>query len=262
MAVRRNGPVLFELLREKQRTGKPRVEEAPPPPPPTVHAAPARKPVSRSPVEPEPDDDAPPHWLSPGRTVRIPVGYFFIGVAILIVAFVGGLAIGHQRGAAVSRAEIASLKEQTLGPVNDPVLDPDPVERTSPVAPAARPQERRTQTPQARRDPASASGEGPLVGADPRREGLNYLIIAREDPDTALRAGRFLERRGVSVAVFPDPGNPRFHLVVSQEGFPRGTLSSEEAIRLKQEVLRLGKIWARDERGPSDFDDAYFFKQS
>ncbi len=259
MAVRRNGPVLFELLKEKQRAGKPRVEDAPPPPPPTVHTAPARAASTRPAVEPEPDDEAP-HWLSPGRTVRMPVGYFFIGVAILIVAFVAGWAIGHQRGAAASRAEIAGLKERTLGPVNDPVLDPSAADRPSAPPPAARPEPRRPASPSA--GEVNSTTEEPVIGSDPRQTGLNYLIIAREDPDTAVRAARFLERNGVPVAVFPDPGNPRFHLVTSRQGFPRGTLSSPEAIRLKQEVLRLGKIWTRDERGPSDFDDAYFFKQS
>ncbi len=192
-------------------------------------------------------------WLSPGRVIRVPAGYLFFAAAGVVLIFVLGWTLGHRQATAhAQRAEAARQAEQW--PVSDPLLAEAPLNpgliaaNTSPQADSG--SSRKAAAPG--RAPASA----PTAGGDPRVSGLNYYIVARYDAPTAERAAEFLTRHGLAAGAFPD-NNPRLYLVVVLRGFPGGELDSAEARQVRQEIARLGRLWKGEERGPSDFSDAY-----
>lgn len=257
MASKRRGPVLLELLKDRspsgpQRTPPPAVAPPPPaPPPPVSRPSPAPKPV---PV----DSGARPWWMSPGRVVRIPVGYLFFAAAGVVALFALGWTLGHRQAVVSHRTVLAAEAEETLGASHDPLLS-EPTSRPSNVrqqtVQAQTPTTRTTQ-PQSSQTAEQAPRTRPGQPGDPRTPGLNYYIVVRESPETAERAASFLRNNGLAAVTIPD-NNPRFHNVVVLKGFAREDLGSEERRRLHQEILRLGKIWKRDHGGASEFSDLW-----
>jgi len=84
---RKNSPALYELIGTRQRAMRP-VEVRPRP----QHEEHAPAP----PPAPAAEDEERPPLLGPGRVVRLPVGFFFFGAAIVIAAGVGGYALGYK----------------------------------------------------------------------------------------------------------------------------------------------------------------------
>lgn len=205
-----------------------------------------------APVE-EPESSS---WLTPGRTIRIPAGYLFIGAALLLACFAAGWAVGFIIAERNFEAERAAMFDRSM-PIRDPVLSGDAGGSASGVG------DHREEG-----DPARSSGSGQSAGddgwlpvvpeSDPRQPGLNYYIVARLFPEEARRAAEFLRSEGLE-AVVVSSDTARFRHVVVLPGF-EGTISSPEARRVQSEVRRLGRIWKRDHRGTDAFESAYFSK--
>lgn len=127
----KNAPALYELIRDKPAAGKP----VPPPARPaspmvTTRPAPAIKP----PPAPRPVDDTerPASILTPGRSVRIPLGYFIPVAILLLVAVVGAYTVGYQRRDAEQKVVEQRESAEALDavdplasvPVNPQILNP------------------------------------------------------------------------------------------------------------------------------------------
>jgi hypothetical protein len=92
--------------------------------------------------------------------------------------------------------------------------------------------------------------QSPPLQADPRREGLNYFIIAHYREDEAERLVEFLWQQGVEAAAFR-PHNASLFQVVALRGFTATELD-DAGKQYRQSILALGRLWKEKYRG-SDF---------
>ena len=99
-------------------------------------------------------------------------------------------------------------------------------------------------------------GRATASGGDSREVGLNYWVLSRLPADEADRLCGFLKDSGVDS--FANPLDDRgLCEVIALNGF-RG--ESGEAQRFKGELLKLGRIWKNDHRGPEAFVTMYLRK--
>lgn len=211
------------------------------------------------------------------RGNRSTVILFLIATLIGLFAVTWSLAfhLGHQKGQksvlahsdATDAAAITGQVPSELPPTGSsaPATEPRPAPsgaggavRTPPATP-----EKSKPAPTL---PLPA-GMPPVVGADPRKPGFNYLEICQLTWRDAEPAVRFLQANGIRATAIPTESrsvdlskpqpNNRFLLIVDQpfasgEGFRN---SQSERNALMAEVRRLGKKWQAEHRGASDFQD-------
>lgn len=108
-------------------------------------------------------------------------------------------------------------------------------------------------------------------GPDPRVSGTNYLLLGTLSKDEAVGAIQFFAKNGVETLGVPveqvDRKSPRANTSPRFQLFAaKGFASSEFAARqlerdkLKQEIVRLGAIWKKDNKGSTTFSDAFWLK--
>ncbi len=259
MSPRHRGPALLELLddRTKATLSRPR----------TIGSV----------TGAEEPAEAPRH-AGPARTLRIPFGYLYFAAAGALAIFVLGWTGGYlaaQRGAESRAAERAGAG---VTPADDPVLTDYLNQEVNPdLLPArasanqglevqrqvagsngsARDRQARQQDETAQ--PATQPATTPAAAAADRPDpNLNYLLVASFERDKAERAAEFLRDRGLPAVAIRSRRQTLIPVVILR-GFPRETLSSPEAVKLRQDVLELGRIWRTKQRG-GDFSGAYFVK--
>ena len=246
---RKNAPALYELIGGRSRLS--------PPGPPAAEAHEEESEV----VEESFEEEAHHTILSPGRTVRMPVGYFFFGLAIIIATGVGCYMLGYKlRDAAYQReekrqAQLEAPIEPLDRPVNSDLLGPG---RGSPLT-RPRADSGAGSGSGAVRPPSPAIGTGPgrmvVVAAgtpDPREKGVNYAVVATLGLERAEDLAKFLSERGLDVAVVKT-NNVRLHSVVALKGFPSGTFRTEERRDFESSLKSLGAEYASQGGGRKDF---------
>ncbi|MBX3378749.1 MAG: hypothetical protein KF805_01530 [Phycisphaeraceae bacterium] len=109
------------------------------------------------------------------------------------------------------------------------------------------------------------------TGSDDRQPGWNYLLLGTLSYEEAAAAIQFFAKNGVETVGVPvEPvdrksirGNtsPRFQLFAAK-GIASAEFSARqvERDRLKQEIVRLGAIWKKDQKGSTSFADAFWLK--
>ncbi|MEC9372889.1 MAG: hypothetical protein VYC34_03560 [Planctomycetota bacterium] len=214
---------------------------------------------SHAPPPPPAETGEHASWFSPGRTVRVPVGYFWLGAALVLAVFVGGWAIGNQ----MARRAIAEERARDYlgpgGPSRDPIMETAGGSGFLPGASDARAGESRPNRDSGAAQPRRTGIDARILpDRDPRQEGLNYLALASYDYETAVRCVEFLVSQGVDAYVL-HRNNDLFQVMVNR-GFPGGSLSEKATQDFIFEMKRLGRIFKNDHRGGIDFEGATFFK--
>lgn len=248
----KKAPTLYELIRERP-TGGP--------------FSPGAGPVVRHPIRPatQAEDDRPAgggSLFSPGRVVRVPVGYLFFAAAAVLALIVAGYALGYKKRDAEAAAERQREAQRALDGVTDPLQTAQ--EPTQGVVPA----EGRTAAMPERTAPAVPLRTGPggrvvridAPGADPRQPGLNYLVIAFLPEKEAQRAAEFLAGQGLEIGLVKADNRPSWREIVDLQGLEASQLGGDASDRIRQRVTALGREYKRQERGPVDFADAYWKK--
>jgi hypothetical protein len=207
-------------------------------------------------------------WLSPGRTIRLPVGYVFIAAAVVIFIGVASYLFGYKIGRERGQTEQAQLLARYGSPVaEDPLnlvngTDPNPQRSSVPVTR----EDGRTGTgqPAGEADGTAPDGDTPDEATStsnntPRRErGLNYWIVASYPRDAAQRLADFLQSQGVASEVVPvDNATSQ---VWALPGFSRELLRSSQARDFEQRLRRLGRVWMNEHRGGDDLGSMYLKK--
>jgi hypothetical protein len=105
----------------------------------------------------------------------------------------------------------------------------------------------------------------PVVQADNRKPGFNYLELCPLTWKDAEPAVRYLQAHGVRATAIPnnrgvDPAKPQPNnpfLIIVDQPYASGNFKASQAERnaLVAEVRRLGKAWLSEHRGASDFAD-------
>lgn len=305
MARTRNSPALYELIGDKHRPVRvyatkpapmppPHDEVAPPPvpEPEVVHVEPVREPeVVRVPErEPEPiaaadETSLPPApdatlsadkvlgLITPGRSIRIPVGYVFLGVAMLVVL------VFTIWGIASSQAEKKTKQQfgrELAGdaPVSEPLNQTTPLNKDLLKGSAPKANQRvsvddpngpgPSTPPKSNPQPVKAvsGATADVVFVDdpktdePREPGMNYYVVASLQKAEAERAAAFLAERGIPAARLA-PGANKLCQVIALKAFAPKTLGSPEALQFKAQIQKIGREYKRDQKGPTDFSDMY-----
>lgn len=186
-----------------------------------------------------PGDEVP---LGPGRSVRVPVGYLLVALAVALGIGVVAFTWGFSRGRDETRTELARTLEQAVvgRSVQDPLGTPT-AEATSPAAPS-----------EGVPSPPAALG----AGDDPRRAGLNYFVIAHATPDTAPALAAFCREQGLEASVVSDH-NGVLRKVIVTPGYADGARRSDEVQALERRIREVGLRWKSSRRGNADFSGAY-----
>jgi hypothetical protein len=208
MARKQIGPALYELMR-------------------------GRRPESRT-AEPRSPETTDWGWLSPGRTLRVPVGYLLLAAAVVCTAVAASFTIGYGRGEARTRAEIEQQWLATTQPtLPPPESRPEPAPRTPP-APAA------VETPEGPA-PAEGPGWGPIQ-SDPRQPGKNYFVLIHTQRDNAVRLAQFSRDHGVEAYVVRAK-NLSLYKVVALPGYERGERSADFVRALERQIEEVFRRW-------------------
>ncbi len=255
MGLRRKGPALIELVqgRDVARSAPiSHVPTAPISPRPAPRPMPEGRPAPAPP--PPPSLDAAPGSLFPaaGSSIRVPVGYLFLALALAFALVIAGYFAGYARRGAIEKARDATSQAPIPGPEDDPLNRP----LANPPETAAKPAGQAQANTATKKTPVSPSGAA-RPSDDPRTPGLNYFILAdRISPEEAQKAADFLNSRGVAATV-TFSNNAKFRRVVATRGFAGADVNGPEATRLKADAARIGSVYKTQERGPVDFAKPY-----
>ncbi|MCH2162301.1 MAG: hypothetical protein MK085_10565 [Phycisphaerales bacterium] len=236
--ARRNGPTLYEVMTRV------------PPPAPKTDGDPRHR---------ERDADRPPSTalLTPGRVVRIPVGYVWIAVGglilLVVLAYIFGYSRGNRRAQAEAERISEGLQEKLAGGVQvaDPLLEASELQTVEVLVAAP---DASSAPPQAVSAPVS---EDPLV------PGRAYFIA-----ETPLfeRAGEIVDfiraagaEDGLDAAVIP-AHNARFRRVIVLPGFEPSDARTRD--QLRKLIIDLGRRYQRQGKNNDNFDDTYHYTYS
>lgn len=244
MAKDRNTPALFEVFGRMNATPSHPVEVAPTFTPPRVHVESIA-----------PEADPAPIGPSSPRIIRLPIGYIYVALAVVVVAIVGSYFVGVSRGRQQALQPVEDAGNQP--PINDPTLNAGNGGGSNLGTSPPLDNRKVTPNPAPGNNPGPTANPGPTtpgrrtLDRDTRQAGLNYIIIERFEPDEAWAVKEFLKRNGIDVLVLKD-NNPALLQVVTAEGF-RGWSSNAAAQALDLKLEQLGRQWRSRERGSKDF---------
>ena len=190
--------------------------------------------------------------LTPGRVIRLPVGYIWTAVGVLILLVTLAYVFGYSRGNRRAVADAERISEGLREKLEDGARVVDPLLREGGLPVEERPSEvsNASETP--------AGGVSRTSGADPRMVGTAYFIA-----ETPLweRAGEIVEfirlqgsGLGLDAAVVPTD-NPRFGQVIVLPGFEPSDAVTRD--RLRTLIIDLGRRYQRQGKNNDNFDDTY-----
>lgn len=288
----RKSPALYELIGERQESalpasGRTPASEHPQPTPATTPAARTFEPKHQAETahrrdvrEPRMAElDSGPLLLRPGSSVRVPVGYFYVGGAIVLGLVVGAFMLGHQA------AENAVAREHRLALLNSTpdIQLQDPLAQGSGAIQGAASgsgsdvptiingDRQQSQPLNGERQSQRQAVQPPVIGAtgsglpnayfvgdtvpDPRTRGLNYWVIAQQAPDEAESIARFLSARGIATVVIRS--NAQTAQVTTLQGFEGNPARDPDGAELQQRILDLGRLYLTAEGGATNFSDMW-----
>ncbi|MEE2681333.1 MAG: hypothetical protein VX641_03070 [Planctomycetota bacterium] len=194
------------------------------------------------------------------RTVRIPLGFFFLAAGLLVVLLVGAYGFGFYRGGQSMRAleELArqdALERQARMTTVSEVDEPG-----GGGAPVASNGAREIPGPADLTVSSSPSQEEPAEGlrrqTDPRIPGLNYYVIDHPSRGKASQLVEFCRRYGLDAhQTRTRKGSPKVFIL---PGYAPGERDGQRFIELRERIQRVGVLWNRQDPGQnSDFSTYY-----
>jgi hypothetical protein len=189
------------------------------------------------------------------RSIRMPIGYLLLGAGLVCAIVAGAYVIGWVRSRHVVRQEYFEDQPQTGDAPG--LRASDPLSGGNGPGPAPG---RDTAGAAAAGDAAGPTGWGPIE-SDPRRAGLNYLVVAETRPEGARRLADHLRTSQLEAYVIAS-NNPHSRRVIVLPGLPSAAESDQRVQQLRAKVREAGRAWRARHPGESDLGDAYFLKSS
>ncbi|MGI9012621.1 MAG: hypothetical protein ACR2GY_00060 [Phycisphaerales bacterium] len=243
--MRRKKPVLYELLREQREVFEPA---------PSLDRHTGTSAADHLEVHDAGDEYELPSalaWMAPGRMLRVPVGYVFIGVAVLLtvclIAYIAGFTSGAgdedgsgggiaDTGGAImlENHEIAASlsRERQNGGPNDAGT------AGAALAPGNRQQGGGRSAPAGGN---TANVNARKIDADPRVGGLNYFSLITTRRESAIQVAEFCRANGLEAYVTPaNNGNLSVFVV---PGYARDERSSPAIVELETRIQRVFDAW-------------------
>ena len=209
-------------------------------------------------------DELPKRTAAPidqgARTVRIPLGFFFVAGAAVVVLLVGAYGFGFYRGGQSARVleeldRRDALERQarmtTVSEVDEPGGG---VMGTAPDASAIDRPAGWGALPSGTNDPSADSSHP--QSADPRIPGLNYYIIDHPSRGKAVELVDFCRSNGLDAhQTLTNKGGPKVFIL---PGYAPGERDQERFIQLREQIQRVGVLWNLQDPGQnSDFSTHY-----
>lgn len=249
MASKHTQPALYEKM---GRASAGPVGSAPPPRP-KMEASPP--PASASGANPLAS------LLTPGRTVRLPVGYLLLGGGVMILVIWFAFMLGHNKGEGEARTQFEqSVLDQTgdigtdgslitLDPLND---QPSAGTQTPGQSPP-----KTNPKPSAGTSTAVSGKWGPVVPkTNPCKKGELHFVLAETTESGAKALADFCRGKGLETYVISGK-NERLRRVVAFPGFVNSAYSSSAVKALEAKIHQVGQVWKATNRSNSDLRDAY-----
>lgn len=252
---RRSDPALYELFKKDI---SPRAVASSVP-------TPAAEPISVQQPQPQPQQasgliedqeditaDTPStegfSWFSPGSSLRVPIGYIFLSIAVVLVIVIGTFTFGHLRGGQEKEREFGdfgSLNSNT----NSPLIAQDPMGQDSPpiIMGGAEGNADISTINDLSNDTAgfgnsSANSQWGDIESDPRQEGYNYYILIHTTKANAWKLAKFCRDDEIR-AYIVKPGRSNQYQVFVLPGYLRGGSDSAEIIQLKSRLKAVTRKW-------------------
>ncbi len=237
MAKRRTNPALYELIQARQ--GK--RAAAPTPDPQPIAAAPTTGESIR--------------WFSPGRTIRLPIGYLFLAAAGLILLAVSAYMFGYQHGERATELQFGDLAGRTDG-IPSAQIAQDPMATDSRVG-AGSPRSTSYGAAAGRSDTGpmftNADPWGP-VPSNPREVGLNYFILIHTHFENAVKLAKFCRNESLEAYVVKAKNIDQYQ-VIFLPGYRKGARETEQIRDLERRIKAVTQKW--NLRNPRD-DLSYY----
>jgi hypothetical protein len=265
----KHAPALLELIAKNRPVPVPMTSAPPPVAPPTPSLPSSREVMPRPQPGPASTSiEEAGNWFSPGRSVRVPVGYLVPLILLAAALIVGAYATGYQaRKAEESRAQSDTAAAE-MSALVDPLTQPAPAAANTParLPPAIRAPATATRSADAALNAGAARAPGYIVvhgpNDDPRQAGLNYLIAATLPRDEAEKAAQFLDSKGLEIAVVPVDNQGSRWVVVVVQGVAAKDLGGPAARSLEQRLQALGREYKQTMKGPTVFNDPWWKKHT
>jgi len=248
MAAKSTQPALYEKFRNRGGAN--------PPAPMKTDLGPASPPVVLEPPTAHSGDS----WLSPGRTIRVPVGYVMLAVGLLIAILFVVYIMGFQSGKRVEHARMATtLNSNGNDAVNlatvDPLLDTKQPDRSVMGSTPAK-----SGNPSSGGNPAVRSSPpsnwGPVSPSkDPRTKGLNYFVLMETNEAGATRLADFCRSYGLETYVIPSKNDRR--KVIAFPGFDAPARTSQAVKDLESKIVSIGEKWKATEKNATGLREYY-----
>ena len=237
MAKRRSNPALYELIQARQGS---RAAPLTPEPKPTAAATTTGESIG---------------WFSPGRTIRLPVGYLFLASAGLILLAVFAYMFGYQHGERATELQFGDLADRT-GATPSAQIAQDPM-ATDSRAGAGSPRPA-TYGPAGRRSSTGSmvtnGGRWGLVPSDPREVGLNYFILIHTQRENAIKLANFCRNESLEAYVVKAKNMDQYQVIVLP-GYRKGARETEHIRDLERRIKAVTRKW--NLRNPRD-DLSYY----
>ena len=207
-----------------------------------------------------------PAWLSPGYTIRLPIGYLCVAAVVGVVALAAAYGVGYARARPTEGAghmggwrDAADLAQSRPGPEEPLALRTRPKTAAAPLPQLLTVSLRaakRTGPPAVEYDPLAATDQPAPIFSDPRTPGKSYFVIAETHAAGAERLARYCRSEGLEAYVIGADTN-KFRKVIVLPGFDPGIRSDPKVKTLETTIHRVGDKWKSVERGASNLRDAY-----
>ena len=212
-------------------------------------------PTTSTGIEPKPvvDVGGSSQWLTPGRSVRLPVGYVLVAAGVVLGLIFLTYMFGHSRGYNAAEAEFNSLLVQASNAQAEATLL-EPLKEI-PAGTPSTPNAVKQGSPPAV-SPARHPSTWGKVLSDPRQKGLNYFILIEGSESGALTLAEFCRNAGLETYVVAGK-NGRPTRVIALPGFPTSARASADIKALESRIHSVGEKWKTTQRGNTDLRDAF-----
>lgn len=174
------------------------------------------------------------------RSVRIPIGYFYLAIAAIVILCVLTYIVGFRRAESVYEGELdqerfASLKNGVPRPT-------DPLSRGAGDASDDETMGGGVEPFTWTGEPAAPAAYG-QVESDPRKPGLNYFVLITTNRDGARKVAEFCRDRRLEAYVVPVKNSSRNFQVIVLPGYAGGDQQSAAVQVLRQSIDRVIEEW-------------------
>jgi hypothetical protein len=180
------------------------------------------------------------------RIVRLPIGFLYVGLVVVVLLLIAFYAYGFHRGQSEMAAKWAqdtidsAEANRLLGQTREVTVPAKvPGETVSPAT-----------TNTAISDETTVPATTSPVSSDPRRPGMNYYVICHPSRAKVNELVTFCIEHGLAVRIAPNrKGDP---MVYVTPGFAPGERSGAPMVALRARIREVGVLWKRQDPGQND----------